>query len=220
MMRALGLRLAEPMRVLCLGAHADDIEIGCGATILELIAGGAPLNVDWYVLSAPGARAAEARRSAEAFLHGAGEVNIEIKGFRDGYFPYEGADIKAWFESLKVRPMPDLIFTHSGQDLHQDHREVAQLTWNTFRDHLILGYEIPKWDGDLGAPNAFMPVSEANLSRKIALLEAHYGSQRSKAWFDPDTFRGLARLRGVECRSTTRFAEAFYARKFALSFGA
>jgi LmbE family N-acetylglucosaminyl deacetylase len=219
MMRALGLKQAGPLRVLCLGAHADDIEIGCGATLLELIAGGAKLDVDWCVLSAPGERGTEARRSAEAFLQGAREVHFDFKSFRDGHFPYEGAGIKAWFESLKARPTPDVIFTHTGHDLHQDHRETAQLTWNTFRDHLILGYEVPKWDGDLGAPNAFMPVSEASLSRKIALLETYYGSQRSKAWFDADTFRGLARLRGVECRSPTRFAEAFYARKLTLSLG-
>jgi len=220
MMRRLGLKQAGPLRVLCLGAHADDIEIGCGATLLELLASGAKLEVDWCVLSASGERSLEARRSAEAFVQGARELHFEFKSFRDGHFPYEGAAIKAWFESLKARPTPDIIFTHTDQDLHQDHRETAQLTWNTFRDHLILEYEIPKWDGDLGAPNAFMPVSEASLSRKIALLEAHYASQRDKAWFDADTFRGLARLRGVECRSPTRFAEAFYARKLALELGA
>lgn len=218
-MRTLALTPAGKLRVLCLGAHADDIEIGCGATLLELIASGAEIDVDWCVLSAPGERAAEARRSGEAFLHGAREVHFEIKSFRDGHFPYEGSAIKTWFESLKARPTPDVILTHTSRDLHQDHRETAQLTWNTFRDHLILEYEIPKWDGDLGAPNAFMPVSEASIDRKIALLEAHYGSQRSKAWFDADTFRGLARLRGVECRSPTRFAEAFYARKVTLGLG-
>lgn len=216
-MRTLGFVPAKPLRVLCLGAHADDIEIGCGATLLEMVAKGIVGAIDWCVLSAPGERAAEAQRSAEGFLRGVREARFEIKSFRDGFFPYEGAGIKAWFESLKARPVPDLIFTHAESDRHQDHREISQLTWNTFRDHVILEYEIPKWDGDLGAPNAFVPVSEESLARKIALLEAHYGSQRSKAWFDAETFRGLARLRGVECRSPTRFAEAFYARKLALN---
>jgi LmbE family N-acetylglucosaminyl deacetylase len=217
MMRLLGLKPGGQLRVLCLGAHADDIEIGCGGTLLELIAAGAELDVDWCVLSAPGERASEARRSAEAFLSGARRVNVDIRAFRDGYFPYEGSSIKDWFESLKERLAPDVIFTHATSDLHQDHRETAQLTWNTFRDDLILEYEIPKWDGDLGAPNTFVPISEACLARKIALLETHYGSQRDKAWFDADTFRGLARLRGVECHSPTRFAEAFYARKITLA---
>ncbi len=207
------------LRVLCIGAHADDIEIGCGATLLELLSSGAEVDVDWCVLSASRDRSGEAERSAAAFLDGARNVHLEIKAFRDGYFPYEGAAIKAWFESLKARPAPDIIFTHARNDLHQDHRETSQLTWNTFRDHLILEYEIPKWDGDLCQPGAFVPVSETSLSRKIELLETHYGSQRGKGWFDADTFRGLARLRGVECRSPTRFAEAFFARKLALAVG-
>jgi LmbE family N-acetylglucosaminyl deacetylase len=178
MMRLLGFEPGGCLRVLCLGAHADDIEIGCGGTLLELIAAGTQLEVDWCVLSAPGERGSEARRSAEAFLSGARKVNLDIRAFRDGHFPYEGSTIKDWFESLKERPTPDLIFTHAANDLHQDHRETAHLTWSTFRDHLILEYEIPKWDGDLGAPNVFVPITEASLARKIALVETHYASQR------------------------------------------
>ena len=199
------------------GADADDIEIGCGATLLELMSSGVRVSVDWCVLGASGDRAKEAEKSAMAFLAGAHETNVDIRGFRDGFFPDDGPAIKAWFEDLKSRPSADVIFTHARHDLHQDHREVSNLTWQTFRDHLILEYEIPKWDGDLAAANAFVPISEASLARKISLLETHYGSQRSKAWFDADTFRGLARLRGMECRSPTRFAEAFYARKLLLT---
>ena len=136
--------------------------------------------------------------------------------FRDGFFPEQGEEIKQWFEELKARINPDLILTHRRDDAHQDHREVCRLTWNTFRDHLILEYEIPKWDGDIGQPNLYVPVSAAALERKIELLMAHFGSQRSKQWFDDETFRGLARLRGMECRAPERYAEAFFARKVAL----
>jgi LmbE family N-acetylglucosaminyl deacetylase len=209
----------RPLSVLCLGAHSDDIEIGAGATLLAWMAGGARLSVYWAVLSAIGPRAAEARASASAFLSGAAASEIELGEFKDGYFPHEGARIKTWFEDLKVRVTPDVILTHHGDDAHQDHREVARLTTNTFRDHLVLGYEIPKWDGDLGRPNVYMPVSEACIERKIELLMAHFASQRSKDWFDADTFRGLARLRGMECRAPERFAEAFHGRKIRLGLG-
>jgi LmbE family N-acetylglucosaminyl deacetylase len=216
-MRALTLPRGDgPLRVLCLGAHADDIEIGCGATILDLIARGVALEVDWCVLSSTPVRVGEARASAAAFLEGAADAWIEVQAFRDGHFPWQGAEIKAWFESLKERPRPDLILTHTRDDRHQDHREVANLTWNTFRDHLILEYEIPKWDGDLGRPGLYVPVSEAALERKIELLHRHFPTQATKPWFDRDTFRGLARLRGLECASPTRFAEAFHGHKLTL----
>jgi LmbE family N-acetylglucosaminyl deacetylase len=203
----------ETLAVLCLGAHSDDIEIGAGGTILSWIAAGVRLRVDWCVLSAVGSRAAEAEASAEAFLAGAAGSRLELARFEDGFFPYQGAAIKAWLEALKGRTRPDVILTHRRNDAHQDHREVSQLTWNLFRDHLILEYEIPKWDGDLDQPNLYMPLASALLARKIELLLAHFGTQRSKDWFDAETFRSLARLRGMECRSPERYAEAFILRK-------
>jgi LmbE family N-acetylglucosaminyl deacetylase len=213
------LRLLEPgkrLSVLCLGAHSDDIEIGAGATILSWIASGTEVHVRWCVVSAIGARRAEAEQSAKAFLEGAASTEIELGEARDGYFPYEGARIKDWIEGLKQRVKPDVILTHRRDDAHQDHRELCRLTWNAFRDHLILEYEIPKWDGDLGQPNLYMPVSAATIEKKIALLERHFGTQRSKDWFDAETFRGLARLRGMEARAPERYAEAFFLRKACL----
>jgi LmbE family N-acetylglucosaminyl deacetylase len=213
-MRPLQLaRRGEKLSILCLGAHSDDIEIGAGATILELISSGVRLEVLWCVLSANGPRAGEAEASAKAFLAGAAEAEIKLGQFRDGYFPYQGAEVKGWIEALKPQFDPDLIFTHRRDDAHQDHREVCKLTWNAYRDHLILEYEIPKWDGDLGQPNMHMPVSAASMERKIQLLHEHFGTQRSKDWFDAETFRGLARLRGMECRAPERLAEGFVLRK-------
>lgn len=215
-----GLRLAEPgqrLAVLCLGAHSDDIEIGAGGTILQWMSAGTKLDVTWCVLSGTGPREAEARASATDFLAGADRARIEVHQFRDGFFPAESAEIKAWFEGLKGRIAPDVILTHHSDDAHQDHREVNRLTWNTFRDHTILEYEIPKWDGDLGRPNVYVPLDEATMTRKVELLIRHFGTQRSKHWFDAETFRGLARLRAMECRAPGRYAEAFHARKLALA---
>jgi len=206
----------QPLSVLCLGAHADDIEIGAGGTLLAWIALGVRLAVSWCVLSAVGRRAAEAEASAGAFLAGAVESTIELGQFDDNRFPYQGHAIKFWLEGLRARVAPDVIFTHRRNDAHQDHREICQLTWNLFRDHLILEYEIPKWDGDLDRANAYMPLPAALIERKIALLLEHFGSQRSKDWFDPETFRGLARLRGMECRAPEHHAEAFVLRKVRL----
>jgi len=204
------------LRVLALGAHSDDIEIGAGGTILQWIAEGRKLDVTWCVLSAPGARRGEAEASAADYLDGAVRSEIICAEFRDGHFPYDGAAIKAWFEGMKSRAAPDVVLTHRRDDAHQDHREVAKLTWNTFRDHVVLEYEIPKWDGDLGQPNLHVPITEATLERKIALLDRHFGTQRGKDWFDRDTFRGLARLRGMECRAPSPFPAAFVARKLRL----
>jgi LmbE family N-acetylglucosaminyl deacetylase len=216
-MRRLSLaRPGESLSVLCIGAHSDDIEIGCGATILGWIESGIRLDVHWAVLGARGRRAEEAHASASEFLAGAARSVIDLSAFADGFFPYQGAEIKGWFEALKKRINPDVILTHRRDDAHQDHREVSKLTWNTFRDHLILEYEIPKWDGDLGQPNTYIPATAKALERKIALLLNHFGTQRSKDWFDADTFRALARLRGMECRAPERFAEAFIARKLVL----
>jgi LmbE family N-acetylglucosaminyl deacetylase len=214
------LQLARPggrLSVLCLGAHADDIEIGAGGTILGWIAAGVQVEVHWCVLSAAGARAAEASGSAGDFLAGAAGDKVEFAQFKDSFFPYQGAAIKEWMADLRGRTDPDIIFTHSRDDAHQDHRELCRLTTNAFRDHLILEYEVPKWDGDLGRPNLYMPLTAAVLERKVDLLLAYFGSQRSKDWFDAETFRGLARLRGMECRAPERYAEAFIVRKAMLA---
>jgi LmbE family N-acetylglucosaminyl deacetylase len=213
------LQLAAPgdrLSVLCLGAHSDDIEIGAGATLLSLLDRGIRLDVHWCVLSGAGLREREARASAADFLTHAASAKVEVMPFRDGFFPEQGEQIKSWFEMLKERVAPDVILTHRRDDAHQDHRQVNRLAWNTFRDHCILEYEIPKWDGDLGQPNLYIPVSAGALQRKIDLLISHFGSQRSKQWFDAETFLGLARLRGMECRAPERYAEAFVARKLAM----
>jgi LmbE family N-acetylglucosaminyl deacetylase len=212
------LRLVAPgdrLSVLCLGAHSDDIEIGAGATLLSMMERGVRIEVVWVVLSAAGEREVEAKASAADFLAAATSAQIEVKSFKDGFFPEQGEAIKSTFEALKRRVNPDVILTHHRDDAHQDHRHVCRLTWNTFRDHCILEYEIPKWDGDMGQPNLYMPISASVLQRKIDLLTSHFGSQRSKQWFDAEMFRGVARLRGMECRE--RYAEAFFARKLALA---
>ena len=206
----------QPLSVLCVGAHADDIEIGAGGTLLAWIAAGVRLEVHWCVLSAVGSRAAEAEASATAFLTDAAAAKIELGQFDDNRFPYQGHAIKTWLEGLRGQVAPDVIFTHRRNDAHQDHREICQLTWNLFRDHLILEYEIPKWDGDLDQANAYMALPAAVMERKTALLLEHFGSQRSKDWFDAETFRGLARLRGMECRAEEGYAEAFVLRKIRL----
>jgi LmbE family N-acetylglucosaminyl deacetylase len=214
------LRIAgrgDRLSVLCLGAHSDDIEIGAGATLLSWLDQGIRLDVHWCVLSGGDEREHEAKASATDFLAAAASRKIEVMAFRDGFFPEQGEQIKVWFEALKDRVDPDVILTHRGDDAHQDHRQVARLVWNTFRDHLILEYEIPKWDGDMARPNLYMPVSAAAIQRKIDLLISHFGSQRSKQWFDAETFLGLARLRGMECRAQERYAEAFIARKVSLA---
>ncbi len=187
-----------------------------GGTLLSWLARGVRLDVHWCVLSAIGARRAEAEASAAAFVVHAERSSIEIEEFKDSFFPYQGLELKQWFNGLKSRVNPDLIFTHFKDDAHQDHREINQLTWNAFRDHFILEYEIPKWDGDLSRPNGYVALQRNILERKIELLETHFGSQRSKDWFDPETFRGLARLRGVECRAGEGYAEAFTLRKVLL----
>jgi LmbE family N-acetylglucosaminyl deacetylase len=213
------LRLAGPgerLRVLCLGAHADDIEIGAGGTILTWIAQAVALEVHWCVLSASGTRAKEAQGSAAAFLHGAHVALVECTDFADGYFPNDSRAIKHWMEELKGRTEPDVILTHRLEDAHQDHREIARLTWSVFRNHLILSYEIPKWDGDMGRPNLYVPLSADVMARKCALLEQHFPTQRAKDWFDAQTFSGLGRLRGIECRAPENYAEAFWLAKATL----
>jgi LmbE family N-acetylglucosaminyl deacetylase len=216
-MKSLGFpKPGQHLSVLCLGAHSDDIEIGAGGTLLGWIAAGIHVEVTWCVLSAAGSRAVEAKSSAAAFLDGAESVDVRLAEFRDGFFPFEGAEIKLWMEQLKPQVRPDVIFTHRRDDAHQDHREISGLTWNTFRDHLILEYEIPKWDGDIGHPNVYFPLTGHVLDRKLDILSSHFASQRSKDWFDEGVFRGLARLRGMECRASEGYAEAFIARKVCL----
>jgi LmbE family N-acetylglucosaminyl deacetylase len=207
-----------PLRVLCLGAHCDDIEIGCGATLLELSEARA-LAVDWVIFSSTDERAREARRSAAAFLARATSSQIQIKTYRDGFLPYVGGQVKDEFEQLKQLPRPDVIFTHSRHDLHQDHRLVCELTWNTFRNHLILEYEIPKYDADLGSPNVFVPIRELTAQAKIRHLRESYASQANKSWFTEDLFRSLLRIRGMECNSPTGLAEAYFGRKVVVAGG-
>jgi LmbE family N-acetylglucosaminyl deacetylase len=200
-------------KILCLGAHADDIEIGCGGTLLRLLGENPGLYVYWVVLSADPVRAEEARRSAQSYLQKAAEHQFEIKTFRDSFFPYNGGEIKDFFHSLGRQFSPDLVFTHRRDDLHQDHRLVADLTWNTFRNHLILEYEIPKYDGDLGRPNLFVTLDEPTAEQKVTGLLQAFPSQTDKPWFTRDTFLSLMRIRGVESNSPTRLAEGFYCRK-------
>jgi len=214
-MHSLSLASSEPPinRVLAIGCHADDIEIGCGGTILALTRTSPGIHVTWVVLAAPGVRAEEARSAAEAFLAGVGSSAVHVHELRDGFLPYVGGEVKEVFEGLKdVRP--DLVFTHTRTDLHQDHRLACELTWNTFRDELILEYEIPKYDGDLGSPNVFVPLDESLVDEKLRLLRTHYASQHGKHWFEDELFQGLMRLRGME--SATRYAEAFTCRKLPL----
>jgi len=198
-----------PLRVLAIGSHADDIEIGCGGTLLRLAQEVSELEVRWVVLSAAGERADEARASAAAF-----GAEVDVQGFRDAFFRY-GPEVKEYFEGLKPLE-PDVIFTHHECDRHQDHRLVAELTWNTFRDHLILEYEIPKYDGDLGKPNVFFDLDEGLARRKVELLLESFPSQAGKRWFTEDLFLALMRLRGMECNAPSGLAEAFYARKLSL----
>ena len=202
------------LKILCLGAHSDDIEIGCGGTVLRFLEEFPGSQVHWVVFGAgnPG-RASEATRSARAFLHKAGKRTIIVKGFRDGYLPYTGGEVKDFFEQLKGEVTPDLILTHYRKDLHQDHRLVCDLTWNTWRDHLIWEYEIPKYDGDLGTPNIYVSLNKEICRRKIAYAKRYFATQRPKHWFTQDVFEAILRLRGIEAAGPHPFAEAFYGRK-------
>jgi len=207
------IRKDRALKILCIGAHSDDIEIGCGGTILNLIEKyGRPIFY-WVVLSSNEKRKKEAEESANAFLAGAKEKTIVIKDFRDGFFPYVGDEIKEYFEGLKQEVNPDLIFTHHRFDLHQDHRLVSNLTWNTFRDHMILEYEIPKYDGDLGSPNSFVHLDENTCKKKIKHTLNIFKTQAENQWFTEDTFLSILRLRGIESNAPTKYAEAFYSRK-------
>ena len=204
------------LTILCLGAHSDDIEIGCGGTILELLNRYPNSVIHWVVFSAIGVRGEEARKAAGLFA-GSRIINGPIlKEFQDGFMPFVGADMKNVMEELKRIISPDLVFTHYRDDAHQDHQIISDLTWNTFRDHLVLEYEIPKYDGDLGHPNGFVALSNEICQKKVSYLMDAFGSQRSKRWFEESTFMALMRLRGMECNSPSGHAEAFYLRKVTL----
>jgi LmbE family N-acetylglucosaminyl deacetylase len=204
-----------PLQVLCLGAHSDDIEIGCGGAVLSLIERYPGVQFSWIVFSARGIRKSEAECAARLFTAGA-NVQTTFHEFQDGFLPFHGAEVKARFEEMKQLPSPDLIFTHYREDAHQDHRLICELTWNTFRNHTILEYEIPKYDGDLGKPGVFLPISDHVCRRKVDYLYRAFESQRQKHWFCRETFFALMRLRGVECVSSSGYAEAFYCRKITL----
>jgi LmbE family N-acetylglucosaminyl deacetylase len=206
----------QQLRLLCIGAHSDDLEIGCGGTLLRWLAEVPEVHVTWVVLSAPGGRADEARRSARALLRGAASVEVLLGQVADARFPAEFTRLKAFFAHLAQGTSPDVVLTHRLEDRHQDHRLVAELTWQTWRDHLVLEYEIPKYEADLGQPNVYVPLSNKLVDRKVAHLTRHFASQRSKAWFTEATFRGLMALRGLECRSPSGMAEALHARKVVL----
>jgi LmbE family N-acetylglucosaminyl deacetylase len=205
----------RPLKILCLGAHSDDIEIGCGGTILKLLSSNPATNFHWVVLSAAGDREKEARTSAERFLAGAFSRKIVIQNFKDGFFPYNGGEIKEYFEEIRKQVSPDLILTHFRHDLHQDHRLVSELTWNTFRDHLILEYEVLKYDGDLGAPNVFVQLRDEHAHKKVNYILEVFRTQGGRNWFTEDAFMSIMRIRGLESNAPGKFAEGFYCRKLA-----
>ena len=208
---------SSKVSILALGAHCDDIEIGCGATLLNLLKQNSDIEISWVVFSSDDKRKLEASEGARLFSERAKALDLRIYDFRDGFLPYQGEKVKEAFELIKKELNPELIFTHYRNDLHQDHRLVSELTWNTFRNHLILEYEIPKWDGDLGVPNSFFHLDEETCETKVKYLQQVYNSQQEKAWFTDDLFMSLMRIRGMESNSPTKFAEAFYSRKCILS---
>jgi LmbE family N-acetylglucosaminyl deacetylase len=203
-------------RVLALGAHADDIEIGCGGTLLRWLGEQQALDITWVVFCSTAERAREAEASANAFLAGAAKKRVVVKSFRDGFLPTEAARVKEDFEQLKAEVSPDVVLTHYREDRHQDHRLVSELTWNTWRHHLVLEFEIPKYDGDFGSPNLFVPLNAATLERKVQLILQAFPTQAGKGWFTADLFRAVARIRGMECAAPEQLAEAFYCRKAVL----
>ncbi len=208
--------LQQGQTVLCIGAHCDDIEIGCGATLLRLLREYPGTRVIWAVFSGAAEREQESRRAAAELLSGARAVDLHYLGFGESYFPRDYERIKDSFESIKSREQPALVFTHRLEDRHQDHRMLAELTWNSFRQHQILEYEIPKYEGDLGHPNFFVAISTADMDRKADILMRCFASQTSRSWFTAETFRALARIRGIECAAPTGLAEAFHVRKMRL----
>jgi LmbE family N-acetylglucosaminyl deacetylase len=212
----LGSSPTRPLRLLCLGAHSDDIEIGCGGTVLKLLDAYQGSSVTWVVFSGREPRESEARASAADFLAAAVQPNVIVHHFKESYFPHQGSEIKDRFEELKRSIDPDMVLSHHRHDQHQDHRTIAELTWNTFRNHVIAEYEIPKYEGDLGHPNLFVPLTPTQATRKVDLLTKHFASQAGRTWFRPETFHGLMSVRGVECNAPGGQAEAFHVRKLVL----
>lgn len=206
----------QPLQILALGAHCDDIDIGCGGAMLSLLERHPGAHVTWVVMGSNPVRERELRASARRFLRRAGKHQVIAHTFRDGFFPAHFAAIKQEFEALKRLPDPDLVFSHQRGDLHQDHRVVAELTWNTFRNHLILEYEIPKYEGGLTTPSVYVALTPAQVERKIAILWAAYATQRAKRWFTDETFRAMMRLRGIESGGESGWAEGFHASKLLL----
>lgn len=206
----------KKLKILCLGAHSDDIEIGCGGTMLKFLSEYRKVEVYWIVFSADANRSSEAHKSAEVFLADAVDKKIVVKTFRESFFPYIGTEIKEYFEKLKLKASPDIIFTPYRYDLHQDHRLISELTWNTFRNHLILEYEIIKYDGDLGTPNLFVPLTKEQCSRKIDYILDSFQSQQKRDWFSADAFLSILRIRGIESKTPEKYAEAFYCRKMVI----
>jgi LmbE family N-acetylglucosaminyl deacetylase len=213
MLRVRFFEQIQKLNILCLGAHPDDIEIGCGGTILRLLEEVPEAKFCWVVFSGDEKRGKEARESAKVFLKDAKAKKIDVKDFRESYFPFVGAEIKDYFEKLKTEFSPDIVFTHYANDAHQDHRLISNLTWNTFRDHLILEYEVPKYDGDLGTPNLYVHLNESDVRKKTKNICDIFRTQKEKKWFTEETFRSILRIRGVESNSPSKYAEAFYCRK-------
>jgi LmbE family N-acetylglucosaminyl deacetylase len=203
----------QKLSILCLGAHPDDIEIGCGGTILRLIEEVPGAQFYWAVFSGDEERGKEAYESAKVFLKKVKAKKIDVQDFRESYFPFIGAKIKDYFEKLKNIFSPDIVFTHYANDAHQDHRLISNLTWNTFRHHFILEYEVPKYDGDLGTPNLYVHLNESDVRRKAKYIFDIFRTQKEKEWFTEETFRSILRIRGVESNSPSKYAEAFYCRK-------
>lgn len=203
-----------PLTVLAVGAHSDDVEIGSGGTLLTLAAALPEVRAHVVVLSATPTRAGEAQAGARRFLPG-GRVDVEVHDLPDGRYPGHWAGLKDRLEELARRVRPDLILAPRLDDAHQDHRTVARLVRTVWRDHLVLGYEIPKYDGDLPRPNLYVPLTAEVLQEKLRLLRTCFPSQADRDWFDDEVFRGLARLRGVESRC--RYAEGFEVTKLVLA---
>ncbi len=210
------VRKGQALRLLCIGAHSDDIEIGCGGTILRILSENDEVEIHWVVLGASGNRNGEAVTSAKKFLEDAKKKEIITRHFRSSFFPYRGGEIKNFFEKLKRKPSPDIIFTHYRHDLHQDHRLISELTWNTYRDHFILEYEIIKYDGDLGSPNVFVPLDKHICQKKIEYILDAFRTQAKRDWFTADAFFSVLRIRGIESRAPEKYAEGFYCRKIVL----
>lgn len=206
----------QPLHLLCLGAHSDDLEIGCAGTIIQLLGQHPGSTVTWVVLAANGERAVEARRSAKALLKGAGQTRLLVGGFAEGRFPVDFCELKNHFEQIKCYGQPDVILTHRLEDRHQDHRVTAELTWQTWRDQVVLEYEIPKYEGDLGRPNVYVPLHPSLAARKVRHLMRYFGTQKNRDWFRAETFQATMQLRSIECRAASGFAEAFTARKLVL----